>query len=58
MSVWVLVFYMGAIYHGGPAVIDNIESQAECERVQAVLMKNNRSTTFGPICIEVRKAGK
>lgn len=54
-TVWVLVLFMGLINQGGPTVIDNIASQAECERVRAVLAKNVRTTESSTLCVEVRK---
>lgn len=54
--VWVLVLYMSFGHQGGPTVIDNIASQAECERVRALLTKNVRTSDSSTLCIEVRKS--
>jgi hypothetical protein len=37
ISVWILVLYMGAGNAGGPAIIDNLPSKAECDRVAEAL---------------------
>lgn len=50
MTVWILILYMGGSNSGGPAVIDNIASRAECERVKAVI-----NTRYSSQCIEVWK---
>lgn len=55
ISVWILVFWMAADKAGGPAVIDNIASQQECVRMQA-LIREIREWGFSSRCIEVRKA--
>jgi hypothetical protein len=56
MTVWVLVFYIAGFNAGGPAVIDNITTQAECERVRVLLPGMQfESTTSRTRCIEVRK---
>lgn len=54
--VWVLVLYMSFGHQGGPTVIDNIASQAECERVRALLTKNTRTVDNSTLCVEVKKA--
>jgi hypothetical protein len=53
-SVWILVFYMAGYQAGGPAVIDNISTQQECERV-AALLSDLRRWSSDSRCIEVRK---
>jgi hypothetical protein len=53
-SVWILVFYMAGYQAGGPAVIDNISTQQECERV-AALLSDLRRWSNDSRCIEVRK---
>lgn len=57
MSVWVLVFYVAGFRAGGPAVIDNISTVQECQRVLSVLEETyGRGTDIRGRCIEVRKA--
>ena len=60
MSVWVLVFYVGAWTYGnhsgikgGASIIDNIATQEECVRVQQLLPLGSLGFSR---CIEVRKA--
>jgi hypothetical protein len=53
-SVWIIVFYVGGSYNGGPAVIDNIVNREECVRVQQIVLNIKRSDDAR--CIEVRKA--
>ena len=53
MYVWVLVFYMGSSYNGGPAVIDNIATKEECVRVQQIVLRAKRIDDAR--CIEVKK---
>ena len=58
VSVWVLVFFSGfTTYHGaggGPAVIDNIATLAECQRLQT-LVRETMPDRMNSRCIEVRK---
>jgi len=55
IKVWVLVFYMSTGYQsGGPAVIDNIASADECQRV-AKIMNEWKSPYAIVRCIEVWK---
>jgi hypothetical protein len=49
MTVWVLIFYVGSHMGAGPAVIDNIATMQECERIRAEIKANVAR------CIEVRK---
>lgn len=58
MSVWVLVIYMSSVYQGGPTVIDNIASAAECDRVRSVVVKDSRVVNNSTFCLEVRKAAR
>ena len=54
MNVWILVFYLHLDRSGGPAIIDNIATAEECQRVQALVMEVRRISGPGR-CIEVRK---
>jgi hypothetical protein len=55
MSVWVLVFYMATGFEsGGPAVIDNIATMEECQRISTLIPTYGYSQPAR--CIEVRKA--
>lgn len=59
MSMWILVFVMLGDKRGGPAVVENIESLAECQRVQqAIHEMHGEYVTYKTRCIEVRKAMK
>jgi hypothetical protein len=55
MTVWVLVFYMVGYYGGGPAVIDNIATMQECERIRTAVMEIRAAQHNTARCIEVRK---
>lgn len=56
VTVWVLLIYMTTNAHGGPAVVDNIKSQAECERVRAEVLKLYHAEKRGTVCLRVDKA--
>jgi hypothetical protein len=55
MTVWVLVFYMAGYSGGGPAVIDNIATMQECERIRTAVMEIRASQNNTARCIQVRK---
>lgn len=60
VKVWVLMMYLttwntygGA---GGPVVIDNIASKAECERLMSYVYQNlSKVDTRSAVCVEVWK---
>lgn len=56
ITVWILIFYMGTVSGGGPAVIDNIASKEECVRLQEIVMKLDRTRDVD--CIETRKVSQ
>lgn len=58
VKVWILVLYMSSVYQGGPTVIDNISTLAECERVRAVVTKLGHTVDSATTCIEVTKAAQ
>lgn len=55
--VWTLVFYMVTHQHtnqsGGPAVIDNISTLQECQRIAALVLE--RRGTYYARCIQIEK---
>lgn len=54
IKVWILVFYMGnGINAGGPSVIDNIATKAECQRVASEINKGPHVSNLR--CIEAWK---
>lgn len=57
--VWTLVFYMvtggNVMKSGGPAVVDNIASQEECQRIAALLFEREHRGTVFARCIQVQK---
>jgi hypothetical protein len=54
VKVWILIFYMGGTTSGGPAVIDNIATREECQRIEKVMGEVRGMTASR--CIEVWKA--
>lgn len=53
ITVWVLVFYLGTFQSGGPAVVDNIATQAQCEKLRDQIRAERRGGMF--VCVPVKK---
>lgn len=58
MKVWVLLIYMSGVQQGGPTVVDNIASQAECERLRAAVHKLGRVVNDSTVCLEAVKVAR
>ena len=63
MIVWVLIVFIDGFRAGGPLVIDNIASKAECERLLKVVGPSSFTSGagqnaygIGGYCTPVRKA--
>lgn len=55
-KVWILVFYVSSLQQGGPAVIDNISSAKECQRIAREI--DDMKLSVDSRCIEVWKVMK
>lgn len=60
VTVWVLLIYVGGLTHhnpqGGVTVIDNITTEAECERVAREVYRAGQIPFFkGMRCIQVER---
>ena len=55
--VWVLYLYINSPGNGtgGPVVIDNIASRAECRRTAAYLQYNSDYQSIKALCVQVTK---
>lgn len=58
VKVWILVMYMTANAHGGPAVVDNIASQAECEKLRTAVLQLRHAEARSTVCLEVVKLAR
>lgn len=56
ITVWVLVLYFRAGYGGGPVVIDNIASHAECVAAAKAVKASNQRYYHRGTCLPVKKA--
>jgi hypothetical protein len=56
MIVWVLMVFFQQGSPGGPVLIDNIVSEAECRRMEDYIHKNPIAPVIKSICAPIRKA--
>lgn len=53
--VWVLLAYFDSGHGGGPAVVDNLATRAECERLGTRWRHESHGNYYFHTCTQVRK---
>jgi len=55
VKVWVLIFFMSGMQGNNMSVIEDISTQAECERVATEMKQVRLTSDFSFRCFEIEK---